>query len=334
MMVLSYFVRAYRLYFVFNLGTYKDDENSVFYLNRHRATQRWTVFALIVIISPFIIISATVLVVFVSFPESNPGLYINGENGKMTTIHSMISILCEFFLELSLILIMYFIRIVENDFQMLKELLSVTIVLCLSPIFYLFVNEEKSFLYVFIARNLILMIISSVAPILLSYIRADTIELLSLDMLNCFELILQHPTTLNSFEEFLKTYDKGNGAIFLELFLSCECFFDLNDQKLGENILNKVKEYDLDIPFFYPDEIDCSDGESLKPVLKHCLSILEDDYYPVFKNSKQFFLLKGLICRQQIFNNRIAETSLRRTGQGTGLNSTMVKLISLYNYKD
>lgn len=327
LMVFCYLLRAYRLYFIFNLDAFKDSENSSFYVKRHRISQRWMVITLMAMISPFVLIALSVLLIIVFYQD--PGLYVKNNYGERTTAHYMIEAFFEFLLEFSLIMFMYVLRFVENEFQMSKELISVTFFLCITPMFSIFVHENRNWLFAYIVRNLVIMLITTVGPVILSYFQKETIQTLSTDLLQSLQLIIQHPVTLNTFEKFLKSYKSGKGCIYLDVFLSCELFFNMPAAHIGENIIKKAKILDSEIPSFSPDCISTCDPISLQPLYNHCASVLEQEYFTQFTYSTYYEELRSFIYRQEIFNNRISATSFGRGG-AMGKSTSMVKLITFF----
>ena len=315
LMVFCYLLRAYRLYFIFNLAIFKV-ENSKFYQNISWASQRSMIMTLILIISPIILIYLIILLIIAFYKD--PGLYIKNEYGKRTDINYMIITFIEFLLELMLIFMMYAIRFVENEFQMFKEILLVTMILCITPMFSLFVYQDRLWLYGYILRNFILMLITSIVPIILSYTQKDTIEFLTSDLLTSFNLLLYHPSTLNSFENFLQNYSKGEGFIYLELYLICKLYDDLHDLTIAEKIIKKINNLTIDLPCFCPSDISNCDESSFESLYSFCAVTLEQDFFPIFQKSEEFIELKKFINKQEIVNNRISVTSFRRTGTGPG----------------
>jgi hypothetical protein len=308
LMIFCYLIRAYRLYLVFNIDPLKVNDNSGLLKMRNRATQRWMIKALLLMISPLAIISAIVYLCLV-LSKSSLGLYVDNEYGKRTTVHYMVDAFYNFLLQLSLILSMYYIRIVNNDFQMLKELVIVAIVLNVSNVFSLFIHTNRQWLYVYIARNTAIMVVSIVVPVVFSFIKPDKLELISKEMLHSVDLIMQHPLTLNKFEEFLKEFESGQGLAYLEIFLCCECYMMSQDPAMLANIFKKIETHKIEVPRLLMDSIaDISEPE-VHAMHAHCLDMLEIDYFPNFKASKQYSALCAYICRQEIYSNRLSQTS-------------------------
>ena len=149
-----------------------------------------------------------------------------------------------------------------------------------------------------------------------------------MDMLASIDLIIQHPITLNSFENFLQVYDKGEGLVYLDLLLSCECYFNDPDSALLKNILEKLEENSISVPRFHIEPLENWAKIDLYPLHAYCLDVLELDYFSSFKKSWQFKSLRAYICRQEIFSNRLSQTSFLPTGLSP--KRSVVSLISFY----
>ena len=325
LMVFCYLIRGYRLYYIFKRDPYNESSSSSFYGNVNKISQRWMILTLLAMMSPIIILFVVIQFIIIFYEDI--GLYTYG---KRTTIHFMIDNFIEFLLELSLITIMYYLRLVENEFQMFKEMLLVTVILCIAPVFSLFVHDSSVlWMYAYILRNVLIMLITTVSPIVSSYIHKETIQMLSTDSLYSLHLVLQHPTTLNAFEKFLKNCEGGEGCVLLELYLSCELFFDNLDPSIARGIVKKVKGLEYDIPVFNPDRLLIFDVAALMPLYNYCFEVLENNYFYEFKDGKEFGELKMLMHKQEVLNNRISKTSLQRGASGPR-DTRMTKIIRLF----
>ena len=316
LMVFCYLIRGYRLYYIFKRDPLTESPSSSFSGNVNQISQRWMILTLLAMISPIVIVSVIIQFVIVFYEDI--GLYITNSNGQRTVIHYMIDTFIEFLLELSLISIMYSLRLVETEFQMFKEMFVVTTVLCISPVFSLFVHDStRLWMYAYILRNAVIMLVTTVSPIVLSYIHKETIQMLSTDSLYSLQLVLQHPTTLDAFEQFLKGYDGGEGGVLLEIYLSCELFFDSLDPNIARAIVSKANNLDYDIPAFNPERVLTFDVAALTPLYNYCFERLENDYFYEFRAGKEFSRLKMLMHKQEVLHNRISKTSLQRGARAT-----------------
>lgn len=321
-MIICYIIRAYRLYFVFSLDLNRNEESSEFRKSPYRASQRWILVTMAYIIA-FMVIFYCICLIFLCFFPDKMNFFVKGDYGKRTAPNYMIVAFVHFCLQICLVVWIYRIRMVKNEFSMMHEMLLATAITCIEPLFDLFIHSNRDWLYIYIIGNLVLMLVTTGLPIILSFIHKDSIEFLSLDMLTSVELILQHKITLDAFENFLSNYDK-DGLTLLEIYLSCELFIDVGDKKILERISAKISS--SNIPF--PD--DCTDLfsnklNSLNHLQNYCYTTLDNDYYYYFKKSKDFENLKSYIFRQELLNNRLSETSLNR--KGTQFKKSLISLL-------
>lgn len=329
LMGFCYIVRGYRLYFIFNLGATWEDADSNFFKQRHRASQRWSLLLLVLMISPVFLLCLTIILIL-AINEDAIHLYVKDEGGLRTNGHFMVIVALEFLLELALIILIYILRIVEDEFQMTKELVFITLCLSSNTIVSIFAHVNRSFLYIYLAVNLCLMVVTSIWPIFSSFTRQGSFQMITQEILSSLQLILQHPVSLDTFEKFLQTED-AEGVKILEIYLSCELFQNNKSREIGVKLMEKINNLDSVIPCFDLKSVDLDDENCFNTVLNHCLIILEDDYYHRFRISPEIEWLKGVIRRQEIFSNRISETSFMRGGNISDMKSSLLSIIKDYS---
>jgi hypothetical protein len=280
-------------------------------------------------IAPLLFISL-IITIILAINDSTIPLYVKNSGGLRTTGHFMIIMFLEFLLEFALIVLIYSLRIVEDEFQMTKELIFVTIFLSFTTIVSIFAHFNRDYLFVYLCVNFSLMIASSVWPIFLSFTRQGSFHMITQEILNSFQLILQHPLTLNTFEKFLMK-NSAEGVKLLDIYLGCECFQGMKSRKLGVKLLEKIISLESPPPSFHVKDVDLDDENCFNNVLNHCLICLEDDYYPQFRISDEFSWLKRILRRQEIFSNRIQLTSFTRTGNMDDVKSSILSIIKDYS---
>lgn len=326
LMVYSYLVRGYRLYLVFNLGAALD--SSYFYRNRHRISQRSTILLLCKLIAP-VFLFCLIIVLMLSFNDNSIKLYNKNTNGERTQVHYMVSSLFSFFLEISLLIMTDFIKVLDDEYQMTKEIVAVAIVLNATPVISLFAHLYTDWAYAYVVINLLLMLITSVTPVVLSYTQQTTYQILSVELLSSLELVLQQKITLNAFEEFLK---ESGGDGHLEIYLGCDCFQELKNKEIGEKTIEKAEKLAISPAFFDIKKVDLDDENSLNPLMNYCYKILNQDFFPMFSSSRQYKKLEKVINRQEIFENRIAESSFLPSRSMTQIREDMKSMINFYNH--
>ena len=303
-MVFAYLIRAYRLYIVFNLDKLKDSESTSSLMRKYKMSQRWALKLLLIISFPiFLVVSGIWLYIF--FVGKDFGLFYHKERSNYL---AMIDTFITFLLQLFMILMIDKISHVANEYQMLKEMVTVTILLFLTPLLSLFVRfYSLEWLYIYVVRNALLMLVSSVAPIILSYLKKDRYGIVSADMVKSLDLILLHKICYEFFETYLNRIESGRAVVYLDLFVSCQCYFDKPALNLEKYIFEQVKQ--LKIP-----ELDtCPENKKTQRaaiIFTHCKEILENYYFDPFKLSKEYHNLRGFLHRQELLNSRISQTSL------------------------
>jgi hypothetical protein len=223
---LPYLLRAYRLYLIFVLETGFDDfcESPLYY----RTTQRWLVQVLVLSTAGIFLVYAIFTVLFMTGVVEN----LLGVDSALISESPYVWILVflRFLEQLSLILTCNAIKDVENDFNMVSELTLVTIFYTLTPFSALFWHVHQEYLWIFLVRNLLLLCISSIYPVFLSFTQSTSFQMLSIENLYSLELLLLHPEGLSAFENFLKTFkpltiqEEGDeGSLLLNFLMLIEC---------------------------------------------------------------------------------------------------------------
>lgn len=322
LMVLCYILRAYRLKLVFRIDALNENENNEFNKLMYRVTQRWAVKVVVFATCPLVCIAVSIYVMIYVTGDSF-GIIVDGER---STILFMVDTFFTFALQLSMIIMMDSIKSVVNEYQMLKEMLLVTILLSFTSLYTIFVHVVSvDWFFSSVARNYLLMFTSSVFPIVMSYTKSGKLEIITLEMLESLELVLQNQESLNNFENFLTKYEEGGGCAYLELYLSCECCLDSYTQELAEDIRQKLIEHSITVHSVNTlKEIRQKD---ISKILESVKETLELDYFFTFKGSEEFKQLQRTAIRQEILNNRLSQTSF--LPKVNNLKNNMVSLLKI-----
>ena len=213
---------------------------------------------------------------------------------------------------------------------MVREIVAVALVLDIAPMVTLFVQEDRQWLYFYLGINVGIMMITSGIPVMLSYMQSSSYQILSMELLSSFELILQQRITLDAFEEFLA--NEGEGADYLEVYLGCKCFQDMGDKEIGDKTIRKTRNSGIYPWFFNANKLgmELEDENSLNNLMDHCYRELKEEYFPRFSLSTQYKWLKQVIRRQEIFNNCISETSFLPSGDMESVRASMISMIKQY----
>ena len=296
----AYVLRCYRVYFIFNLDSRWDEQDNYFKQNIHRSGQRWLVKVFLICLWPVLIL-ATLRIVITGIDEYFPSSYYDGQS-KVTEVSEGIYQVIMFVEELTLVLSVYKLRNVQDDFKMTVELALVCFLWILTGIFSIFTSQWVWRVQV-IARNHVIMLVSSLIPLVKTLQPESFDEVITIEMLQSLELILQSSSTLDAFEKFLKknsnTYK--NGDVYLQLWLQCEFYRHTRSEPLQIEIEETAKALSL--------------------ASSHVISIQSEIFYSLntkffkyFKESEEYQEILRDINSQQIYMNRLMQTSL--VGEG------------------
>lgn len=143
------------------------------------------------------------------------------------------------------------------------------------------------------------MLISSVYPLKKTFSAESFEEVITMEMLQSLELVLQSALTLDAFEKSIEKHKSkdASGYEILQLWLKCENFIHKETFELREEILDSAK--------------------ALKFVAKNPLAIkneafnrLNQKFFKIFQESEEYRELLHDVTKQQIYMNRILRTSL------------------------
>lgn len=307
-----YILRSYRLYLIFVLEEKIDDfsESPLF----KRTTQKWLLQALLVMTCSIGLIY--IILTILNFAGIATNLYTIDSASLSESPYMWIIIFVRFFEQLLLIISMYLIRDVQDDFSMVFELLIVTIIYFLTPVTVLFLHFNHEYLWLYLIRNLILLFTSSIYPIFLSFTRSICYQMLSLSNLYSVELLILHPAGLHAFEMFLKSYNPisiteiTDGPLRLDLLLIIDCWLLSNEGKYIDKIKEKIDLIGLEK--FVEGEIGI---ENLCKLKNEILKTLEQRYFGPFIKSQFMENLRKEVFRHELLQIKIDQTSLQRPGE-------------------
>lgn len=210
---------------------------------------------------------------------------------------------------------------------MSKELAVIGCIWFVNPAFSLNLGDNQALATIpYVVRNLLLMLRSSLVPIIYSYKNKPLFQPLTSDLLNSLELILQNAVTLEAFEEFLRLEEltttlsfgsglnTGSGLTMLEFYLKCRLHADKGDRVWAESIFSDYLETkNIQVPADIYLDIENGDFLDLNLFNKaedHVINMLKTYYYPKFVVSDQYIFLRRLIHRQEIYTYRLMQTSM------------------------
>jgi uncharacterized membrane protein len=294
-------LRCYRLYFIFNLDNKRDETDSFFNANIQRSGQKWLFKVFITSLWPVVIIAVLIALI----PEISsyfPAAYYEETEPNSGATANFISegiyLFVLFIEEIVFIFSVFKLRNIQDDFKITVEMSLVCALWVLTGMVSIFTNVNVWLVEV-IVRNHLIMIMSSIYPLVKSFNAESFEEVITLEMLQSLELILQSEVILNTFEKViqLKTVKNYKGCEVLDLWLKCENFRFKETPELKREILENAKK----VKIF---------SKSPNGISFECFHILNQHFLPVFRESGEFKDLIHQTTQQQIYMNRLLQTSL------------------------
>ena len=296
----AYVLRCYRVYFIFNLDSRWDEGDNYFKNNIHRAGQRWLTKVFMICLWPVIVL-ATLRVVVSGINEYIPSTYEDDQANGSLLLEAIYQVVmfCE---EMAFITSVYKLRNVQDDFKMTLELGIVCVFWILTGIFSIFTQPWVWRLQVVI-RNHIIMLISSLIPLIKTLTPESFDEVITIEMLQSLELILQSQSTLEAFERFLKKNKERlvNGDSFLQLWLLCEFY----RHSRGDNVKEEIEETAKVLGLL---------SDNVMSIQNEVFTALNNRFFGSFKVSEEYQEILRDINRQQIYLHRLMQTSI--VGEG------------------
>lgn len=293
---IAYMLRCYRVYFIFNLENQADEEDSFFNKNIHRAGQKWLIKVFLMLLWPVFLI-AILRILISGADEYFPPSYYEDQS-HVTVVSEGIYLFILFLEELGFIFAVFKLRNVNDDFKMTVEVTSVCVLWVLTGMFSIFPQNWVWRVEVVI-RNHLIMGISSIYPLVKSLAPESFDEVITLEMLQSLEVVLQSEITLDAFEKAVKNSNvkSYNGFEILQLWLKCENYKFKETQELKQEILGHAKH--VRIHSKDPDKIQID-----------AFNILNQYFFPVFRHSEEYRVILHDVAKQQIYVTRIMQTSL------------------------
>lgn len=310
---LPYVLRAYRIYLIFVLECGIDDfsDMPLYY----RTTQRWLVQALAFALAAVLLVYGVFTVFMVTGVVRRFYDVDSGFTSESPFIWILIFV--RFLEHLLLILAAYIVRNVEDDFSMLTELIIVTIFYFLTPLSTLFHYKHEEYLWLFIVRNLLLLLISSIYPVFLSYTKSCEYQMLSVENLYSLELLLLHPLGVTAFESYLKSFNptsiqetRSQGPEQFELLMLINCWLFSNNPKFFDQFFKFQDLLQFDNSFDLENS-----SEFLQKQKDSILSSLEKTYFNGFTRSQFMRDLRKIVFRHEMLQLRLMQTSMIKKGE-------------------
>lgn len=293
---IPFLLRAYRLYLIFYIDKNYDPMDKLFKKKVKRTSEKWLLKVALAVALPFILVS---IVVYSIGPPFNFLLFkdsASSYNEKYGEAVHIVALLVTFIEQLLMIFLINLIRNIHDHFSMTKELICISLTWILTSPNNVF-GFYSTYSYQILMRNNIVLIFSSLLPLIKSY-KSQVFEMpITEEVLESLDQIFTHKFTFEAFELFLKNselhYKHISGIQYLHIWLRCEYSKTHPTYQLSLD----------DFKTFSPET-------ELKAFQCKAFEILEHFFFPIFKVSEQFRSCLKEVNFQNIYNSRLEQTSL------------------------
>lgn len=307
-----YLLRGYRLYFVFHTDLGDIDEENSFVGHIKRARQSWLLRVLVVMLAPVVVICC--LMATVGKLESDLPRHMS--NNK---VFEAVVIADGFVEEMLLLIVIYCLRKVEKDYSMTGELTIIAVLWYFNALFSL--HSAYSFWrYELLCRNTVIMGISVLWPVLLSYQKPELKESLTLPALYSLPMILQNKVPFDYFERFLQCLCRQStaanldsaGPSVLRLYMALEIYKSEPTEELLADFVEDFQALDAETDLLTKEmrEVRTDSEKWIQAVEESLFSLLHNHYFPRFLKSVHFRRLWRCVEQQELKTSKVNSTSL------------------------
>ena len=312
-----YVLRAYRMYLIFKVDKHWGSTLNKYSRQYHRTRQLWMFVVFLVCMVPFLIM-VFIILTDCKLSEYLPASEYDEHKFFSETLYLSIS----FIEQLFFILAIYYLRNISDDYKMTQELTIAVVTWFATPSLTLFppINLEKFKSLPGLLRNLILFIISAVYPIICSFFDKNTQEILTIEMIESFESILQSKLPLDQFEKYLKDCEaRANdskiqllGYNLLGLYMKCENYLMSSEGIEKDELIKDLVDTEF-VPVNFVNNSKESFDEFIRIAKENISIMLKDEFFEGFKNNWRFLELKRYVNRQEIYIGRLMKVGLTKT---------------------
>lgn len=298
---MTYMLRSYRLYLLFKIEkTLRTNGDSQAFI--HRTGQKWLLKTLFLTTIPVLALIA------IGLTSCDIAFYLPSTEDSSGKIYSKAEyILISFLEQLGFLFAIFSLRMVNDDYNMSKELTFAGVLWYSVPFFSVFpMSLDRFSLLPTIIRNGCLWIISFVRPLIVSHYFQEQHDVITIEMLRSFESILQNSVTLDHFENFLMAQEESckNGLEMLCLYMQCVNYINNPEttdiSKLTTQIINSNC-----FPYYYTADGGDTFAQFISKVKISAFKHLNSEYFPDFLVSNHYKALQRLIYNKEIYTGRL-----------------------------
>jgi hypothetical protein len=312
-----YLLRAYRIAVIFRIDQEWETNESNIETYIYKTKEKWMVAFLLVFSLP-IILMCIIILNNCTFAWYMPG----AESIRQKEVSESISLFISFFEQLLLMWVTFKLKDISDDYAMTTELTVVMATWFISPTFMVFPLVDLKHLQAIpiLIRNLLLFVVSSVYPVICSFYIHSNDHVVTSEMIESIESVLQSKVPLEQFDKYLRSFEnKGKdskfnltGSELLELYMKCEMYLNSpKDMDMNEMIRDLLKTEVVPLNYVRDSK------ETLEFQINRAkgviLNILKKEFFPGFKESSRFGLLKRYVHCQEIYTGRLIKIGLTDT---------------------
>ena len=305
-----YLLRGYRLHFVFYTELGRRPQEEAYFLRHLKRSKQTMLLKILFCLMLPIAILAILLVFFGHMKEDGPH-----KDHQEYTFDS-IYIAVQFLEDILFILMIYALRHVSKDYSMTRELLIVCFLWYFNSVFSLRCEYLGFWWYELLARNVVIMCVSVLYPLIKSYYQPSLNDDMTLEALYMLPLVLEHEVSFTYFEAYLRSKNTGlnlrptneeamqaAGLTVLHLYMTCKVHKHNPSDSPAETLLADFQSFKAQYELL-PAELmqgveqdlagdeGCSEG--LIAAETFLFELLRTFYFPMFQRSVLF----GCLCKE------------------------------------
>lgn len=317
LLFIPYVLRAYRISMIFKIDQeWESNENNVAtYI--YRTKEKWMAAFLFIFILPVLVACAVIL------SDCNFSRYMPASESQREKLFSdSFYLAISFSEELLLMFMIYNLKEISDDYAMTKELTLVMLTWFITPIFVVFPVKDLKHLTALpsLIRNILLFITSMVYPTICSFYTNCNDNIVTLEMIENIESVLQSKVPLEQFEKYLREIEgKANdstisvsGSELLQLYMKCEMFLNSGSALDTNEIIFDLLKSEV-VPLNYVRDSKENFEFQIQRAKIVILGLLKKDFFSGFKNSNRFRELRRFVNCQEIYTGRLMKIGLTQT---------------------
>ena len=317
LLFIPYVLRAYRISMIFKIDKEweSNEDNVATYI--YRTKEKWMVAFLFIFILP-VVVACVVIISSCEFSRYMPA----SESKDHRIFSESLYLAISFSEELLLMFMIYNLKEISDDYAMTKELTLVMVAWFITPIFVVFPIKDLKHLTPLpsLIRNLLLFLTSMVYPTVCSFYINSNDNIVTLEMIENIESVLQSKVPLEQFEKYLREIEgKANdstisisGSELLQLYMKCEMFLNSGSGLDTNEIIFDLLKSEV-VPLNYVRDSKENFDFQIQRAKTVILGLLKREFFSGFRKSSRFRELRRFVNCQEIYTGRLMKIGLTQT---------------------